>query len=67
MFAKHRQNGDDMLMDKQKPESKSMASEHIDDNEVAAHGTCHPHVIGGIRHMGKERSHAQQSLQEFQS
>ena len=34
MLAKHMQNGDDMLKDTQESESKTMAKEYIEDNEV---------------------------------
>ena len=66
MLAKHRQNGDDTRMDNQESESKTIANEHIDDNAVIEQEKYHPHVIGCVKHMGKERCHAQQSLQELQ-
>ena len=51
MLVKLRQNGDDMPNDNQESESKTMANEHIDDNEVIEQDTYHPHVTGCVKHM----------------
>ena len=46
-------------------ENEAMAREDVDDNKATDQENHQPYVIGCAKHMGKERSYAQQFLQEL--